>query len=146
MSRRAAFTLIEMMIAVMIISVVVAALLELQTNNTKIFERIAKKEHLQHYTSLLLGSKYGFEKESLTLDRLIERFDVDDDLRRELKKIKLKIGYDTLETIDLSQMGDEVLDEQMQEGDSASSMSLEVGRSVLRFEGESVSIMRVRLP
>ena len=146
MSRRAAFTLIEMMIAVMIISVVVAALLELQTNNTKIFERMTKKEHLQHYTSLLLGSKYGFEKESLTLDRLIERFDVDDDLRRELKKIKLKIGYDTLETIDLSQMGDEVLDEQMQEGDSASSMSLEVGRSVLRFEGESVSIMRVRLP
>ena len=147
MNKRSAFTLIEMMIAVMIISVVVAALLQLQANNTHLFERIEKKESLQHYTSLLLASKYGFENDSLTLDRLVERFDIDDDLRRELKKIKLKVMYETLETIDLSQMSDEdALEAENPDEEKSSSLSLEIGRSILRFDGESVSIMRVRLP
>ncbi len=145
MSRREAFTLIEVMVAVMIISVVVTALLQLQSNNTISFSHLKKMQQELQYLSLLQGSKYGFENDSLPLDRMVERFDIDDDLRRELKAVQAKVLYRKLQTVDTKEFGglDEVKNEK--EGE-VSPLVIEIGRSVLQMPNGSVSVMRVRIP
>ncbi len=146
MSKREGFTLIEVMVAVMIISVVVAALLQLQSNNTNTFVRLKKMQQTLQYASLLQGSKYGLENDSLTLDRTVERFDLDDDLRRELKDIHAKVIYQKLDTIDTKGFDDTVTDEQTQSEDEASPLVIEIGRTVLQLPDSSASVMRIRIP
>lgn len=145
MSRREAFTLIEVMIAVMIISVVITALLQLQSNNTKSFMHLQKMQQNLQYLSLLQGGKYGYENDTLTLDRMVERFDLDDDLRRKLKNIHAEIIYQKLDTIDMKEFSDFSEENSTQEA-KQSPLVLEVGRTILQLPGGSASIMRVRVP
>ena len=135
------------MVAVMIISVVVAALLQLQSNNTDTFLHLKRMQKNLQYASLLQGSKYGFENDSLTLDRMVERFDLDDDLRRELKSIRAQLLYQELDRIDTKEFGDmkEQTGESVQEGEE-SPLVIEIGRSVLQLDEGSASVMRVRIP
>ena len=140
------FTLIEVMVAVMIISVVIAALLQLQANNTHIFLRLQKMQSAQQYLSLLSESKYGLENDTLTLDRLIDRFDVDDDLRRELKNVRAKVMYQRIDTIDLSEVDQNLSDMQEDTAQTQNSMRLEIGRTILRIGDASTQAMRVRIP
>ena len=136
----------EVMVAVMIISVVVAALLQLQSNNTETFLRLKKMQHSLQYASLLQGSKYGFENDSLTLDRTVERFDLDDDLRRELKDIHAKVIYQKLETIDTKEFDDTFTDEQSQSENDQTPLVIEIGRTILQLPDASASVMRIRIP
>ncbi len=149
MNRREGFTLIEVMVAVMIISVVVAALLQLQSNNTYTFSKLQKMQKNLQFVSLLQGSKYGFENESLSLDRTVERFDLDDDLRRELKRIEAKVLYQKLDTIDTKEFDQEISQDMQEDEDSAQNdqnpMSIEIGRTVLQLPFGSASIMRIRI-
>ncbi len=138
MSRRKGFTLIEVIVAVMIISVVIAALLQLQSNNTHIFEKLKKDQEAQRYISLIAESAYGYEDDEITLDRLVDRFDVDDTLRRELKNIKVKLIYQETDRIDLSALEDE----NMTDG---STLNLEIGRTVIKLPQASASVVRIRL-
>ncbi len=140
------FTLIEVMVAVMIISVVIAALLQLQANNTHIFLRLQKMEKAQQYLSLLSESKYGLENDTLTLDRLIERFDVDDELRRELKNVRAEVVYQRVDTIDLSQIDQNLSEMQEEETQIQNPMRLEIGRTILRIGDASTQVVRVRIP
>ena len=144
MSKREGFTLIEVMVSVMIISVVVTALLQLQSATTKNFTHLRKIQKSLQYASLLQGSRYGYENDSLTLDRLLDAFDLDDDLRRELKNIRARVLYQRLETIDTSDLqGDEM---ETQEQQSEVSLVIEIGRTVLQLPDGSASILRIRIP
>ena len=145
MSKKGGFTLIEVMVSVMIISVVVVALLQLQANNTHTFLQLQKAQKNLQYASLLQGSKYGYENDSLTLDRTLERFDLDDDLRRELKKIEAKIIYQKLETIDTGEFDESLGEEEGLGEDTQAPLAIEIGRSVLQLQEGSTSILRVRL-
>jgi len=136
MIKKSGFTLIEVMVSVMIISVVIAALLELNANNSHLFIRIKNELSSQKYLTLLTSSSYGFENDSLTLDRLVEGFDLDDDLRRELKNIKAKVIYQEVDKIDLSQGSDE---------DTASNLSLYIGKTILKLPSSSTSLLRIKL-
>ncbi|NPA60089.1 MAG: prepilin-type N-terminal cleavage/methylation domain-containing protein, partial [Epsilonproteobacteria bacterium] len=93
-----AFTLIEVMISVMIISVVIMALLKMQGNNSHIFSKLTSKLEINQYTSFFISNnEYGFSKKSTYLDELLSEFRVEDNLRRELKNIKINIDYDELD-------------------------------------------------
>lgn len=119
----------------MIISVVIMALLEMQGNTTHIFSRLGNTLKINQYTSLFISNNdYGFEKNSVDLDDLLSEFKVEDELRRELKTIKVKVDYKELKRIDMSEI---------EEG--SSSMVFELGETSLDIDDSSASLMRFRI-
>jgi len=126
---RRAFTLIEVMVAVMIVSLVIAALFKLRGDTNHLFLKVQEEQKLSSYATLLLwNTNYGFTNDDLNLYRLVENFDLDDDLRRELKKIKAKIEYKKIKTLELD------------------TLRLEIGESDFSFKGFDSRFHRVRLP
>lgn len=123
------------MVAVMIISVVIMALLQMQGNTTHIFSKLGDTIKVNQYTSLFISNKdYGFEKKSVDLDDLLSDFKVEDELRRELKTIKVKVDYEKLKTMDMREI---------EEG--SSSMIFELGKTMLNVGESSSSIMRFKI-
>lgn len=149
---RKGFTLIEVMVAVMIISVVILGLLQLFANNTHIFFQLDKKVEYNQYLSVFLANqKYGFEDKKTNMYELLSDFDVNDDLRRQLKEQKVEVMYQELEVIDLGEFQaqkEETNEEVERSGETKetkSEMIFEMGKSVLKFEDGSVSLTRVKL-
>lgn len=154
---RKAFTLIEVMVSVVIISIVILALLQIFANNTHIFLSLKNKTKINQYSSFFMSNiDRGFEDETTVLHRLVEEFPLEDELRRELKEIKIKIVYQELEKIDMSDFegGDDesqedIEEEQPQEEEedkeSTSNMVFEVGKTILKMDDASVSLLRLRI-
>jgi len=144
--RKAAFTLIEVMVAVVIISVVIMALIKLFANNSHIFSTLDNKSQSNQYLSLLISpSDYGLENKESTLYDLVKEFDIEDDLRRELKNIKVKLLYQELDTIDVGEYEADVEPQEEQtEEKASSSMVFEVGKTILKINNSSVSMLRIK--
>ena len=135
-----AFTLIEVMVAVMIISVVIMALIQMYANNTHIFSSLKKQTKTNHYASLLIANDdYGFHDKNIRLNDLVKDFDLQLDLRRALKEIKVKIIYQELETIDLSEQESDT------QSEASSNLGLEIGKSILQVDDTSTALMRFRI-
>lgn len=142
------FTLIEVLISVMIISVVIMALLEMFANNTHIYSSYVKKTKTNQYTSFFISNpEYGFEKDSVYMDELVKDFKIEDDLRRTLKEIKVELDYQIVDTIDISdfepeedtqdtQENSEYMDQDIEQQVS-SAMAFEIGRSVLKMNDKA---------
>jgi len=138
-----AFTLIEVMVAVMIISVVIMALLKMYSNNAHIFSLIKQEIKTNQYVSLLIGNDaYGFEKKHIVMYDLVKDFDVENDLRRKLKSLKTDIIYTEVDSIDLSE---DTGEEEGGESQSSSSVVLEIGRDTLKTKNFTTAIMRLRI-
>ena len=144
-----AFTLIEVMVSVMIISVVIMALLKMNANNVHIFSQVKNQIKPNQYISLLDGTKYGFINEDITLDKLVSNFDLDDDLRRKLKNTKVNIVYQELQKIDTSEFDDsnatqdnspEFTDEKKSSG-----TIYEIGKTILKTSKSSSALLRIRI-
>jgi len=134
---RKAFTLLEVMVAVLIISVVIMALLEMRGHSSHIFSSLTQKLEINQYLSFLVSNNdYGFEQDTITADKLLKDFDLDTNLRQSLKKIKVDLLYQELNSIDLNEQGDENL---------SSSMIFEIGKTILKTDKSSVSLPRIRL-
>jgi len=132
---RSAFTLIEVMVAVMIVSVVIAAIYKMQGDRHNMFFQLQERVDNNHNLSLLLwNQKYGFEDEKTDLYKLSDEFEVDDDLRRKLKSSKVEVLYDTIEQVDMSEY---------EEGSSTS--VFEIGKSSLKLGSYSSALFRLRL-
>lgn len=146
---KGAFTLIEVMVAVVIISVVIMGLIQMYSNNTHIFSSLKNQTTMNAYSSLLVANKnYGFEDDDITLYRLVEEFDLETDLRRELKEIKVEIVYQELDSF-LSEDGEEGEDEEKfeeipEEGTNPELM-FEIGKSIIKTKEASSSLVRLRL-
>jgi hypothetical protein len=125
------------MVAVVIISVVIMAMIKMYADSINILDIFKKQNAVEGYTSFFINSKdYGYEKDSANLYRLVEDFDLDDDIRRELKSIKLDIEYDKLKVIDMSSV----------ESSEGSSSVFEVGSTKLKTANEiSLNIIRFRV-
>jgi hypothetical protein len=118
------------MVAVMIVSVVIASLLTLQGNSSHILMKLQQNQESDHFSTFLLYNKdYGMQKhkEEISLYRLVEDFDMDDDLRRELKSKKVTIEYKELQKIDLD------------------TTTIEVGETTLSLPHSSITLMRVKM-
>ncbi len=92
-----AFTLIEVLVAVMLITIVIGALIQMGQNNLYFLERIKAVNTNNDFTSLAF---YGIDQnktndQKIYLDEVVDF--KDDDLRRELKEIKVIIKNERLE-------------------------------------------------
>jgi len=93
----------------MIVSVVIAALLKLRGDTNHLFMQIQQSQKQSTTGTFLLWNRnYGLDDSSTNLYRLVENFDIDDDLRRELKNIKVEIKYKRIKDIELDMMTFEV--------------------------------------
>ena len=134
---RKAFTLLEVMVAVVIISVVIMGLLKMRGHSTHIFLSLSQKLEINQHLSFLIGnSDYGFEKKSITADMLLSDFDMESELRQQLKTLKIDLTYQELNAIDLSENDAENLN---------SDMVLETGKTILTTDNASVSLPRIRM-
>ena len=135
-----AFTLIEVMVAVMIISVVIMALIQMYANNTHIFSSMKKQTKINQYSSLLISNdNYGFENKNIDLHDLVDDFDLEYKLRRELKETKIKLVYQELETLDMSEQDSD------EEIEATSGMVLEIGKSIIQTQESSTALLRFRI-
>ena len=139
------------MVAVMIISVVILALLQMFANNTHIFSQLTKQAKINQYASLFLAnSDYGFETKSVYLDDLVSDFKVNDALISELKNSKVEIVYQKIEQIDMSEYDDknrekEKLELSKENKTVNSNMIFEIGKTVLKTDKSSIALLRLRL-
>jgi len=147
------FTLLEVLIAVMIIAVVIGSLLQLFSNNTTTFASIHQKIQHTNTTTLLLGNvHYGYENDKTDLAELVKDFTVDDDLRRQLKNIKVEILYKEVTRIDFGEVAEAFAEaETTDQGEalvkeaSEASNALEIGRTTLKIGDQASSFLRVKL-
>ena len=139
-SFKGAFTLIEVMVAVMIISVVIMALVQMYSNNTHIFLSLKKQTKINKYTSFFTTNKeYGWENDEINLYRLLEDFDVETDLRKKLKEIKINLIYKELKTLDMSEA--DVNNESM----GSSGLVFEIGSTILKTDDSSTAMKRFKI-
>jgi len=145
MPKRKAFTLIEVMVAVMIVSVVIAALLQMQGSTTTKFFGIKKMMQTNQYNSFLLslGDKYGFEKSQMDMNRLVENFDLEDNLRRRLKSMRVELNYKEIKSIDTSKF-EESSDDEKEQSTSTGTV-FEIGKTILKTDDFTLQLMRVRI-
>lgn len=96
-----AFSLIEVMVAVSLIVTVIAAVLKMQQNNIFFLEKFKNSSLNNTYISLIANepNPQNLRNESIRVGDKV-RLD-DDDLRRELKNIKLKVKEKRLDDIKL---------------------------------------------
>lgn len=148
----AGFTLIEVMVSVMIISMVIASLLQLFATNTRLFATLGPKIDLSTQGSLLLGvDNIGFEKQDIRLDELVKEFRVDDDLNRRLHDIKAEVTYQELSIIDSADIMEEVQDRAEEDNrtltqTTSDAVELEIGRTGLLIGEIQASFIRLRIP
>ena len=147
---RSGFTLIEVMISVVIISTVIMALIELFSNNTHIFASLSKKNQTSQSLSFMMSNKdYGFKDEKISLNDLLQDFDLETDLRRKLKDSKVEIIYQEVDTIDMSEFDgsndEEEIDDTEESKESNSNMVFEIGKTVLKSKDSSSSMLRIQV-
>ncbi|OIP55183.1 MAG: hypothetical protein AUK54_04340 [Helicobacteraceae bacterium CG2_30_36_10] len=139
---KSAFTLIEVLVSVMIISVVIMALIKMNANNTHIFSSLKQQTKTNQYASFLIANEeYGFENKSVLINDLLSEFDLQNDLRRELKNIKAEIIYQELQLIDMSEE-DSTL-ETAEDTEVTSNIILEIGKSILKTDESSTALLRI---
>lgn len=128
--QRDGFTLIEVMVSVMIISVVIMALIKMYANNTHIYTTLKLQTDTNQYSSFLISNDdYGFENSEVRLNDLLGEFDLNDDLRRKLKMIKVKLIYQELQ--------------QIEDDEETSSVILTIGKTTIKTQNSSTSFLRL---
>jgi prepilin-type N-terminal cleavage/methylation domain-containing protein len=148
------FTLLEVLVAVMIIAVVIGSLIQLFANNASTFASVRQKILHTNTTSVLLGNEiYGYEKTKTDLAELVKDFNIDDDLRRQLKNVKVEIVYSEVTSIDFGEAAESIAeldssdtgeDSLIQEATEAVT-ALEIGRTTMKVNDQSSSFLRVKL-
>ena len=134
--RLGAFTLIEVMVSVLIISVVIMALLQMRGNSSHLFLSFSKKSEMNKYLSFLISNDdYGHDNKKTTLYKLLGDFDIEDNLKRELKSANVEIIYKELELIDMGGQEDEEVD---------SKVVFEIGKTILKTNDLSASVLRIK--
>jgi len=144
---RKAFTLIEVMISVVIISVVIAALIQMFANNTHIFSSLSTKSKINSYISLFVANEeYGLRDKELSLYDLVRDFKLESELRQELRDTKVEVVYKELDSIDMGGFDEDPGLDKAGESQGDSGLVFEIGRSTLKMKDSSVSLLRVNLP
>lgn len=149
------FTLIEVLVSVMIIAVVIGALIQLFATNTHTFSSVHQKILHTNKTTLLLGNAvYGLENKNVDLAELVKDFNLDDDLRRLLKKEKVEILYTEITSIDFDEAAESIAEEEAASGENdgqafieeaaEATNTLEIGRTTLKIGDQTSSFLRVK--
>jgi len=150
-----AFTLVEVLVSVMIISVVIGALIQLFATNSHSFASVHQKILQTNKTTLLLGNPvYGYENKTVDLAELLKDFDLDNALRRKLKREKVEIIYTEVTSIDFGDAAESLAEAKKDDNENSEAIetetgavtnSLEVGRTTFKLNNQSSSFLRVKL-
>ena len=138
----------EVMVAVVIVSIVIAALLQMRGDTSHKFIQLKKTFDTSSYGTFISGSapNYGYESSSMDIYRLVEEFDLESDLRRKLKAIKLKLDYEELVVLDSSDFEDtEDADGENIDASSAGGIVFEIGKTQLHNKEFDISLLRIRV-
>jgi prepilin-type N-terminal cleavage/methylation domain-containing protein len=91
MKNRNGFTLIEVMIAVILLSSVLIVLFKINGNNISFISKLKNKNKESNYITFLNNDfKYSFETNTLNLDKLIQKINLTDEENKIFKNKKLK--------------------------------------------------------
>jgi hypothetical protein len=85
---RKAISLVEVLVAIILITVVIGTMLQMKSNNLFYLEKFKNTSLYNSYISLVINFDGKQEEETIYLDDIVD-FD-DDDIRKEFKEIKIK--------------------------------------------------------
>ncbi|WP_394358767.1 type IV pilus modification PilV family protein [Hydrogenimonas thermophila] len=147
---RPAFTLMEVMVAVLIISVTLGAMLQITHNAGFIYERGKNRSEILPRASLAFSNPLEeHPSENIDIKSIAESFGVkDDDILDILRKAEPKLESELYSQIDLSEMDDDENEEMLEEDDATQnqSLSIDIYRLVYKEkDGNAVSIFRLKL-
>jgi prepilin-type N-terminal cleavage/methylation domain-containing protein len=100
---RKAFTLMEVLVAVMLIAVIGATLLKVSSNNSFLMGYFQQKSHQNSlYSLFVLNSSKEYDKKSLFLDEVLKNYKInDDDIRQYFKNFKITYKERVVDTLSL---------------------------------------------
>ncbi len=145
---RRGFTLVEVMVAVTVISVVIGVLLQLYSSNTTLFSSMRGHSELCMRSSLLIGNTlYGYEDDKTTLAELVSGFEIDDDLRRQLKQYEVQISYFSVKKLDEAQMKtiEEGAEYYGADSEALQEHPMEFGRTSFQMDEFETAYLRLKL-
>lgn len=93
------FSLIEILVAVSLITTVIVAILQMQQNNIYFLEKFKKTSLDNGYISSAVSSSKNMRNKDIILSDLVDL--KDDDIRKELKNIKIKVKDERVKDIEL---------------------------------------------
>jgi hypothetical protein len=96
-----ALSLVEVLISVMLLSIIITTILQIKQNNLLFLEKFKQTSINNSYISLLVTSKTNNRNRNIYLSDKID-FN-DDDIRQELKSVKINIKDEELDDIILPQ-------------------------------------------
>jgi len=90
-----AFSLIEVLIATTLLSIVMLSLFEMKSNNIHLLEKSKESEKAKAYLYTIFNDSFELQRnETIYLDKYFSIFD--DEIRREFKSIKIEVKDETL--------------------------------------------------
>jgi len=146
---RPAFTLMEVMVAVLIISVTLGAMLQITHNAGFIYERGKNRSDILPRASLAFANPLEeHPSENIDIKSIAESFGVkDDDILDILRDAEPKLESELYSQIDLSETDDE--DEEMLEEDDTTqsqALGIDIYRLIYKEkDGNVVNIFRLKL-
>jgi len=146
-TERHAFTLIEVMIAAMLISVVGLSLLQMHQNSTEISRKMQKKfKHSDWPLIAVFESKLEKITKNTYFDTLVKPFNIDEDTVRKSLKHKVKINTELVERIDASDISEMIEDQSSELKPIFEGFRLEVYKQNIQMEHETYSVYRMIKP
>jgi prepilin-type N-terminal cleavage/methylation domain-containing protein len=132
---RKAFSLVEVMVAVVIISVVIMAMIKMYADSINILDIFKKQNASEMAVSYFVQSKFGREEDNTNSYNILSEFDVKDELRQRLKEQKINVDYEKVKVIDMSSI-DEAL---------GSGVVFEIGRTKIDTNGVVLNLTRFKV-
>jgi hypothetical protein len=95
-----ALSLVEVLVSVMLISVVIVSILQIKENNLNFLDKTKDRfKYISYISMVALDESKKLEDKNIYLDKVIDF--KDDDIRKELKLIKIKLKDEQLKPIKL---------------------------------------------
>ena len=147
MQQRHAFTLIEVMVASILISLVGLSLLQMHQNSTDMSYKMQKKFKNSDWVLMsAFEAKLEKVKKNTSFDALMKDFKID---KREIRKglnQKTTISANLLERIDMADIAGEIADETGEVSPSIDGFRLEIYQQHTKIDNETYSVYRVIKP
>lgn len=142
-----AFTLIEVMVAAILISVVGLSLLQMHQNSAEMGHTMQKKfKHSDWVLIAVFESEVEKVTKNTRFDTLVKPFNIDKRPIREGLNHNVKITTDLVERIGAADITDEIEEQSSETRPIFEGLSLEVYKQNIQMEHETYSVYRVLKP
>jgi len=144
---RKAFTLIEVMVAAILISLVGLSLLQMHQNSADMsYKMQGKFKHSDWILMPALESKLEKVKKRTRIDSVMKDFKIDERVIRAGLNQKVTLNASLVERIDMEDITNALADETGEEVPSFDAFKLEVYKQDMQMEHETYSVYRVIKP